>query len=104
MLRVLKVLDGHVDHVLEGLVEVVADPGLEEEVIRKKLMATILIDIFLALLSWRNHIGGKVVKFDFPHFLIGNFRASFEKTSAQFTFLVGFLYAYQVVAKNCLTF
>ena len=51
MLRVLKVLDGHVDHVLEGLVEVVADPGLEGEVIRKKLMATILIDIFSGIAS-----------------------------------------------------
>ena len=93
-------LNCHIDHVLEGLVEVVADPGGGGGVIRKKLMATILIDIFLALLSWRNHIGGKVVKFDFPHFLIGNFRASFEKTSAQFIFLVGFHDACQVVDKN----
>ena len=54
MLRVLKVLDSHVDHVLKGLVEVVADPGLEGEVIRKKLMpvmATILIDIFSGIAS-----------------------------------------------------
>ena len=62
MLRVLKVLDGHVDHVLEGLVEVVADPG---ETIKKKLMVTILIDIFLALVL-------KVINliWHFPHFLI----------------------------------
>ena len=62
MLRVLKVLDSHVDHVLEGLVEVVADP---EEPIKKKLMGTILIDIFLALIL-------KVINltWHFPHFLI----------------------------------
>ena len=39
-------LNCHIDHVLEGLVEVVADP--RETAIKKKLMATILIDIFLA--------------------------------------------------------
>ena len=48
LLNIHKILDGHVDHILEGLVEVVADPG---EAIKKKLIATILIDIFLAHIS-----------------------------------------------------
>ena len=73
------------------------------EVIRKKLMpvmATILIDIFSGIASLAESYWGKVVKFDFPHFSIGNFRASFEKTSVQFTFLVGFLNAYWNVANK----
>ena len=48
LLLLLNILDGHVYHILEGLVEVVADPG---EAIKKKLIATILIDIFLAHIS-----------------------------------------------------
>ena len=48
LLNIHEMLDGHVDHILEGLVEVVADPG---EAIKKKLIATILIDIFLAHIS-----------------------------------------------------
>ena len=48
LLNLHEILDGHVYHILEGLVEVVADPG---EAIKKKLIATILIDIFLAHIS-----------------------------------------------------
>ena len=37
--RVQEILDGHVDHVLKGLVEVVADPGDMERSLRINLQS-----------------------------------------------------------------
>ena len=39
MLRVQEILDGHVDHVLKGLVEVVADPADREKSLRINLQS-----------------------------------------------------------------